>query len=99
MKEHGLFKLYINDKQYRDILKEIMSLPFLNPDRISEAFKECSEVLLKLDNENKRIEKFVQYIKNTFISANSDSRYPIHEWCVYERMQKDQFLTTKSCDS
>ncbi|KAI0986420.1 hypothetical protein GJ496_002439 [Pomphorhynchus laevis] len=99
MKELGLFKLYKEDKSIRDLLKEVMALPLLNPERIQSGFEECKRIIFEKHQEKKCVEMFFQYISNTFIYNHNDLRYHVEEWSVYTRIKNNQFLTTNTCES
>ncbi|KAI0979160.1 hypothetical protein GJ496_010449 [Pomphorhynchus laevis] len=99
MKELGLFKLYKEDKSIRNLLKEVMALPLLNPERIQSGFEECKRIIFEKHQEKKCVEMFFQYISNTFIYNHNDLSYPVEEWSVYTRIKNNQFLTTNTCES
>lgn len=100
VKKHQISRIiqaFLEQRKARVLLKEIMALPFISPSRAHSAFESCKAELLKhYDDEN--ITKFLGYIKNTFLSGELNSSYPILEWSVYYRLKNNLYLTTNTCE-
>jgi MULE transposase domain len=99
MKSHSIYVLYKEEKPIRALLKELMSLPFLNPTRICRAFKEVKDALLLICPNNRGIVGFLSYFEDTFISNRTNSSYLISEWSTFSRIRNNLFLTTNTCEN
>ena len=81
--EIGLKNLYSENNKFKSWIRMFMALPFVKLDDIDCCFEELKDTKPEIDEEDKKIEQFIEYFENTWIS--DQCHFDRSLWNIYDQ--------------